>query len=236
MRRNLLIALILGSLLLPALAGESDRNLVTYHWWLSYKELPYASYPMGLPDSKFHLKGYSPSFGYSPLAVFYGETEIDPLCAIRFRTEGFEEINPFKSIVWRPNEIFSESNYKEDKKVKMATAFVNQDSCVSSLVLSNSSKEPWQQEVIFYSKGTAVTQEDYVSRKAVTVGNQFKNGASALGIYFDKPSVEEISVFPENGRYSKNKYSARKRGQLFYRARFCERYKNCLRPGACGCR
>jgi len=201
MRRNLLIALILGSLLLPSLAGESDRNLVTYHWWLSYKELPYASYPMGLPDSKFHLKSYSPSFGYSPLAVFYGETEIDPLCAIRFRTEGFEEINPFKSIVWRPNEIFSESNYKEDKKVKMATAFVNQESCVSSLVLSNSSKEPWQQEVIFYSKGTTVTQEDFVSRKAVTVGNQFKNGASALGIYFDKPFAEEISVFPENSRY-----------------------------------
>ncbi|OGF51135.1 MAG: hypothetical protein A2231_00720 [Candidatus Firestonebacteria bacterium RIFOXYA2_FULL_40_8] len=201
MRRNLLIIALIGSLLLPAFGAEDDRKLVTYHWWLSYKELPYAAYPMGLPDSKFHIKGHSPVFGYSPLAVLHTETDLDPFCAIRFRIEGFEEINPFKSIVWRPNEILSENNYKEDKKIKMITAFVNPESSVSTVVLSNSGKEPWKQELVFYSKGTSVLQEEYIARKAVTVTNQYKTGASAMGIFFDKSTVEDIFVFQENGRY-----------------------------------
>ncbi|MFH1074923.1 MAG: hypothetical protein V1752_07535 [Candidatus Firestonebacteria bacterium] len=202
MRRNLLILLVIGSFLLPLAAGENDRNLVTYHWWLSYKELPYIAYPMGLPDSKFHIKGCSPVFGPSPLAVLQNsETDLDPLCSIRFRTEGFEEVNPFKKTVWRPNEILSENNYKEGKKVKMVTAFVNQESSVSTVVLSNSGKEPWKQELVFYSRGTSALQEDYIARKAITITNQFKTGASAMGIFFDKTTVEDIFVFQENGRY-----------------------------------
>jgi len=201
MRRSLLILILIGSLLLPLAAAESDRNLVTYHWWLSYKELPYVSYPMGLPDSKFHIKGYSPVFGYSPLAILHNETDLDPLCSIRFRTEGFEEINPFKKIVWRPNEILSENIITKRKKVKMVTAFINQESSVSSVVLSNSGKQPWIQELVFYSRGTSVLQEDYITRKAITVTNQFKTGVSAMGLFFDKTTVEDVFVFQENGRY-----------------------------------
>ena len=201
MRCSFLALFIAVTLLLPVFAADSDRNLVTYHWWLSYKELPYAAYPMGLPDSKFHVKGYSPTFGYSPLAVLHAETDLDPLCSIRFRTEGFEEINPFKKVIWRPNEIVSENNFKEDKKIKMTTAFVNPDSSVSTVVLSNSGKTPWKQELVFYSKGTAVLQEDYIARKAVTVTSPFKSGVSAMGIFFDKSTIEDIFTFQENGRY-----------------------------------
>ena len=201
MRCSFLALFIAVTLLLPVFAADSDRNLVTYHWWLSYKELPYVAYPMGLPDSKFHVKGYSPTFGYSPLAVLHAETDLDPLCSIRFRTEGFEEINPFKKVIWRPNEIVSENNFKEDKRIKMTTAFVNPDSSVSTVVLSNSGKTPWKQELVFYSKGTAVLQEDYIARKAVTVTSPFKSGVSAMGIFFDKSTIEDIFTFQENGRY-----------------------------------
>lgn len=201
MRRSIIIALIILTLRGVAFSGEHDRNLVTYHWWLSYKELPFVSYSMGLPDSKFYIKAYSETYGYSPLAILSSESDLDPFCSIRFRTAGFEEINPFKSVVWRPNEILSESSLSEENKIKMVTAFVSPEASVSSLVLSNAGKKTWKPEIIFYARGTSILQEEYLTKKAVTVTNQFKTASSALGIFFDKDTVEEISYLVENGRY-----------------------------------
>ena len=201
MRNCFIIFILVLALLLPAYCDEHDRALVTYHFWLTYRELPGAANPIGLPESKFLLKGYSPVFGFSPLAILVNEAETDPLCVVRLRTEGFEEINPFKDILWRPNELESECKFKEDKKIKMVTAFIGNDSAVSTLVLSNLGKNPWKQELVFYSKGTGIIPEDYMYRKAITVTCPQKAGFSAAGIYFDKTVIEDISYIQESGRY-----------------------------------
>jgi len=201
MRRCLIILSLCAGLLLPGNCEERDRALVTYHLWLTYRDLPDTACPVGLPDSKFFLKGYSPAFGFSPLAVFLNETETDPFCSIRLRTEGFEELNPFKEILWRPNELESECQFKEDKKIKMLTAFINNETAGSTAVLSNSGTSPWKQEIIFYAKGTAIIPEDSISKKSVTVTCPQTAGFSALAVVFDRTILSEISFVQENDRY-----------------------------------
>ncbi len=201
MRNCYLIICLFIELLLPVACEEHDRSLVTYHLWLTYRELPGSASPIGLPESKFFLKGYSPIFGFSPLAIFSNDFETDPFCSIRLRTEGFEEVNPFKELLWRPNELESEYQYKENKKIKMIAAFVNNESAVGSLVLSNSGQNPWQQDLIFYVKGTNILAEEKSLKKTVTVTCPQKAGFSAIDIVFDKVSLEEIIMVQEGEIY-----------------------------------
>ena len=185
--KNILLAILLFPLL--GLCQESD--IITYHNWLKYRELPFISYPIASTNSATALLACSQNWGYSVFSALDGAVKTDPLLAIRYRTPSREELNPVdisggSGFFWQTFGFDSDYRVSQGRRIKMISTQAGDDLYAARIKLVNDTAENWPLELVFYMQGESFSsEEDKVNRSFISV-NRSGAGLSALKFAIDK--------------------------------------------------
>ncbi len=181
---------LLAILLLPLLSFCQETDIVSYHNWLKYRELPFISYPVATTNSSTALLAGSQNWGYSVFSALDGAVKIDPLLAIRYRTPSREELNPVdissgSGFFWQTFGFDSDYKVFPGRRIKMISTQAGDDLYAAKIKLVNDTAEVWPLELVFYMQCESFTsEEDKTNRYFISV-----NRGGAVKFAVDKSLI-----------------------------------------------
>ncbi len=194
--------LLLAVILFPLLGVCQETDIVSYHNWLKYRELPFISYPIATTNSATALLAGSQKWGYSVFSALDGAVKTDPLLAIRYRTPSREELNPVdissgSGFLWQTFGLDSDYSVSQGRRIKMISTQAGNDLYAAKIKLVNDTSDPWLLDLIFYMKGESFSSDEVKSKRFFTAVNKTETGLSAVKFSIEKSLVQSWSTIRE---------------------------------------
>ncbi len=194
---------LLSLILLPLFGFCQESDIISYHNWLKYRELPFISYPIASTNSSTALLAVSQNWGCSVFSALDGAVKTDPLLAIRYRTPSREELNPVditggSGFFWQTFGFDSDYRVSQGRRIKMISTQAGDDLYAAKIKLVNDTSEPWPLELVFYMKGESFSSDENKSKRFFTAVNRTETGLSAVKFAIEKSLILNWSTVRED--------------------------------------
>ncbi len=193
---------LLAILCFPLLGFCQESDIISYHNWLKYRELPFISYPIASTNSATALLAGSERWGFSVFSALTGSVKTDPLLAIRYRNASREELNPVditggSGFFWQTFGFDSDYRVSSGRRIKMISTQAGDGLYAAKIKLVNDTPEAWPLELVFYMQGESFSSDEDKSKRFFTAVNRTETGLSAVKFAIEKSLILNWSTVRE---------------------------------------